>query len=215
MKKYIIIILIVSCTGLFSCEKFLEPGRYNDLYEEDIYGNPTYAEGLLMRAYYGLPDDNWFYYDVASDDAVTNLEDSQYRRMATGEWSSQYYPGSPWSNAYTRIFYINKFLTVYESVKYSVDVRNSPEVNAKRDVLHKKRLKGEAHGLRAWYKWQLLQFYSGKTSDGRLLGFPIIDNIISPSDDWKLPRNTFAECVSKHYVRSGHCNCQPSQDICR
>ena len=196
MKKYITIILLISSLGLYSCEKFLEPGRYNDLYEEDIYGNPTYAEGLLMTAYNGLPNDNYFYYDVASDDAVTNIDDSQYKRMAIGEWSSQFYPGDPWNNAYTQIFYINKFLSVYESVKYSVDVRNSPEVNARRDVLHKKRLKGEAHALRAWYKWQLLQFYSGKTSDGRLLGFPIIDEIISTTDDWELPRNTFAECVT-------------------
>ena len=103
MKKYIIIILLISSLGLFSCEKFLEPGRYNDLYEEDIYENPTYAEGLLMTAYNGLPNDNYFYFDVATDDAVTNLDDSQYRRMATGEWSSQFYPGSPWNNAYTAI----------------------------------------------------------------------------------------------------------------
>jgi hypothetical protein len=196
MKKYIIIILLISSLGLFSCEKYLEPGRYNDLYESDIYGNATYAEGLLMTAYNGLPNDNYFYFDIATDDAVTNLDDSQYKRMATGEWSSQFFPGSPWNNAYMQIFYINKFLTVYESVKYSVDVRNTPEVNARRDVLHKKRLKGEAHALRAWYKWQLLQHYSGKTSDGRLLGFPVIDNIISTTDDWEVPRNTFAECVS-------------------
>lgn len=195
MKKYLNIILLISSLGLYSCEKFLEPGRYNDLYEEDIHRDPTYAEGLLMTAYNGLPNDYYFYYDVASDDAVTNLDDSQYKRMATGEWSSQYYPGSPWSNAYTQIFYINKFLSVYESVKYSVDVRNTPAVNAKRDLLHKKRLKGEAYGLRAWYKWQLLQHYSGKAADNQLLGFPIIDELITTSDNWKLPRNTFAECV--------------------
>jgi hypothetical protein len=28
-----------------------------------------------------------------------------------------------------------------------------------------------------------------------LLGFPIIDKVITTSEDWKLPRNTFAECV--------------------
>jgi starch-binding outer membrane protein, SusD/RagB family len=196
MKKYINIILLISSLSLFSCEKFLEPGRYNDLYEANIYGDATYTEGLLMTAYNGLPNDYYFYSDVATDDAVTNVKDSQYKRMATGEWSSQFYPGSPWSSAYSAIFYINKFLSVYESVKYSVDVRNSDAVNAKRDLLHKQRLKGEAYGLRAWYKWQLLQNYSGKTSDGRLLGFPIVDEMISTSDNWKLPRNTFAECVN-------------------
>ena len=116
--------------------------------------------------------------------------------MATGEWSAKYYPGSVWNSCYTQISYINKFLSVFESVTYSVDVRNSPEVNANRDRLHKQRLKGEAYALRAWYKMQLLQGYSGKSADGTLLGFPLLNSNITPKDNWELPRNTFAECVN-------------------
>lgn len=196
MKKNIGFILFLSWLGFSSCEDFLEPGKFNNLYEEDILASPTFTEGILLTAYNALPNDYYFYYDVASDDAVTNVQDSPYSRMATGEWSSKFYPGSPWESSYTPISYINKFLSVYESVQYSVDVRNSPEVNRNRDLLHKQRLKGEAHGLRAWYKWRLLQHFSGKGPDGTLLGFPIVDQMIDPSDEWQLPRNTFAECVN-------------------
>lgn len=195
MKKYISVLLL-SCMGVASCDDFLEPGKFNNLYEEDILASPTFTEGILLTAYNGLPEDYNFSYDVASDDAVTNLQDSPFRRMATGEWSSRFYPGSPWNDSYEQISYINKFLSVYESVTYSVDVRNTPEVNANRDLLHKQRLKGEAHGLRAWYKWRLLQYYSGVGADGTLLGFPIVDEILDPAETWALPRNTFAECVN-------------------
>jgi starch-binding outer membrane protein, SusD/RagB family len=195
MKKYSNILLLILCVGFFSCEEFLEPGKFNNLYEEDILASPSFTEGILLTAYNSLPNDYSFFYDAASDDAVTNVQGSPYRRMATGEWSSKYYPGAPWNNSYTAISYINKFLDVYESVKYSVDVRNGEQVNANRDMLHKKRLKGEAHGLRAWYKWRLLQYFSGKSADGTLLGFPIIDRLITPSDNWRIPRGTFAESV--------------------
>lgn len=196
MKTYIRVILLISGIVVSSCEDFLEPGKFNNLYDEDILASPTFTEGILLTAYNALPQDYDFYYDVTTDDAVTNVRDSPYRRMATGEWSSRYYPGSPWNSCYTQISYINKFLSVYESVKYSVDVRNAPEVNANRDMLHKQRLKGEAHGLRAWYKWKLLQYYSGQAPDGTLLGFPIVNEVLDPSESWELPRNTFAECVN-------------------
>ncbi len=197
MKKvlyFLLTIFFIFLTG--SCDKFLEPGKFNNLYEEDILSSPTYTEGILITAYNNLPNGYNFYYDAASDDAVTNVQGSAYSRMATGEWSSKYYPGNPWSSCYSQLSYINKFLSVYDKVTYSVDVRNSPEVNANRDRLHKQRLKGEAYALRAWFKWRLLQYFSGKGPDGVLLGFPIIDTHITPRDQWALPRNTFRECVN-------------------
>jgi len=195
MKKYLYLLIVLSSMGFYSCEKFLEPGKFNNLYEKDILSDPSFTEGILLTAYNSLPNDYYFYYDAATDDAVTNVQGSAYSRMATGEWSSKYYPGSPWTTCFTAISYINKFLSVYKSVTYSVDVRNTAQVNATRDSLHKVRLNGEAHGLRAWYKWRLLQHYAGKDANGNLLGFPIINTLISTKDNWKLPRNTFAECV--------------------
>lgn len=194
MKKYIYLIIIL-ITGLISCERYFEPLVDNSLTEENLLRRPTYAEGILLRGYIALPNDYNFYTDVATDDAVTNLQGSSYTRMATGEWSSSYYPGNPWTSAFQQIFYMNKFLDIYEKVTWAVEPRFTKEDNEIRNMLYKKRFKGEAHGLRAYYKYLLLLHHSGKTKDGRLLGFPIINDMIDPSDNWKLPRNTFAECV--------------------
>lgn len=195
MRKYIQLLLIFLPFGFYSCEKYFEPVNDNSLTEEILLRRPTYAEGILLRGYVGLPNDYNFNSDVATDDAVTNLTGSSYTRMATGEWSSSYYPGNPWSSAYQQLSYLNKFMDIYESVVWAVDPRYPEDYNNTRNLLHKKRLKGEVYGLRAWYKFQLLRSHSGKAQDGSLLGFPIIDKILNPEDNWKLPRNTFSECV--------------------
>ena len=196
MRKYNYLILLISVLSFFSCEKFLEPQRENTLSEDITLADRSMAEGILLTAYIALPNDYYFETDVASDDAITNDINSSYRRMATGEWKSSYDPISIWASSYQQIYYINKFMDVCDKVTWAYDYRMTKKENATRDSLYKNRLLGEAFALRAWYKAKLLQSHSGKVSDGTLLGFPILDNSISFSDDWRLPRNTFAECVS-------------------
>jgi len=195
MRKYFNLLLIILITGFVSCDKYLEPETDNTVTEDILIKKPNYAEGVLLRAYVNLPNEYYFYTDVATDDAVTNLQGSSYTRMATGEWTANFYPMNPWSSSFESIFYINKFLEIYQSVKWASDPRFSQVYNNKRNELYKKRLKGEAYGLRAWYKFQLLQHHGGKAPDGTLLGFPIIDKNVTVDGNWKLPRNTFAECV--------------------
>lgn len=196
MKKYRTTLLLIVVLIIYSCNGFLEPYPENTFTESYVLGKPDHVEGILDRAYILLPNGYDFFIDVTTDDAVTNLEGSSYTRLALGEWSSSFYPMSQWNTAYQAIFYINKFLDIYESVNYANDPLFSKENNIQKDILHKKRLKGEAHGLRAWWKMQLLQYHAGKAPDGRLLGFPIMDKNLTVKDDWKIPRNTFAECVN-------------------
>jgi hypothetical protein len=200
MRKYINLLLLFITVSLFSCEKFLEPEPEGTLTEEELLFNPSFAEGLLMTAYAALPNDYDFATDVASDDAVTNDKFSEYRRMATGEWLSTFNPISEWSNAYLQISYINRFLDIYESVQWSKDPNLNDSINALKSSLHIKRLKGEAYALRAWYQYRLLLNHSGKVADGRILGYPIINKTLDPSDNWDLPRNTFAECVANIFA---------------
>jgi hypothetical protein len=195
MRKYIHLCLLILGLNLISCEKFLEPEPNGNLSKDELLFNPSFAEGLLMTAYVALPDDYDFASDVASDDAVTNEKGSPYRRMATGEWLSSFNPISEWSDAYLQISYINQFLDCYQSVRWADDPNLNDSINSLRTALHLKRLKGEAHGLRAWYQIRLLQNHAGRAADGRLLGYPIINKTLDPSADWELPRNTFAECV--------------------
>lgn len=196
MKKIVLIGSYIFFIVFTSCDKYFEPLPDNIFDEKIILSRPPYVEGLLIHAYNGLPNNYYFYTDIATDDAVTNSLNLSYHHMAIGEWTSQNNPVEIWDEAYQEIYYINKFLEIFEQAKYASDPIIGDHDNTIRDALHKKRLKGEAYGLRAWYKFQLLQAHSGKTSDGSLLGFPLMDENIKLQDDWRLPRNTFAECVN-------------------
>jgi starch-binding outer membrane protein, SusD/RagB family len=197
MKRYIYIIAIVLIAGmgLISCSDFLEPEPDNRYSEEQLMKDPSFVEGLLINAYAALPSNYDFKLDIASDDAVSNTQVSgnvQYPvvKMARGEWTAQNNPVSTWETAYLQIFYINSFLERVDKIKWS-------SASTKIDALDKQRLKGEANALRAWYEFQLLQSHAGKDASGNLLGFPVVDKVIKLEDNYKLPRNSFTDCVAQ------------------
>ncbi|MDO6439571.1 RagB/SusD family nutrient uptake outer membrane protein [Cyclobacterium sp. 1_MG-2023] len=196
MNKLNYFVLYLACIGLISCDDYFLPEPDNTYTDEILLTRPSFVEGLLMQGYTGLPNGYSFNTETATDDAVTNDLNSGYLRLATGEWSSQYGALGSWSEDYTKIYYLNKFLDIYESANYAVDISRPAADNDIRNALYLKRLKGEAHGLRAWYKFELLRAYGGKSEDGILLGFPIVDNTLLPEDNLELPRNTYAESVN-------------------
>lgn len=200
MKKYINLFLLIFSMSLFSCQQFLEPLPENSISEGQVTKNMAYAEGLLMSGYAALPSDYNFETDIASDDAATNNLASPYKLMATGEWKASNNPIAVWNGAYQQIYYLNKFIDLYGTVVWANDPRLDQPTNDLKNAYYKKRLKGEAFALRAWYKYKLLQYHGGIGTSGTLLGFPIIDKTIGTSDDWKLPRNIYAECVASIFA---------------
>jgi len=195
MRQYTKLSLIIICVSILSCTKIIDPKNDNSLSVDQVIQDPIFAEGLLLNAYAAMPNDYNFETDVACDDAVSNDPASVYRNMAIGNWRSANDPISQWETGNGNIYYINHFLSIYQNVKWSTDPMLTSADNDLRNTLHKKRLTGEAYGLRAWYKWRILQNHGGVASDGTLLGFPIIDTYLTSSDNWVLPRNTYAECV--------------------
>lgn len=191
MKKIIYTSAIIFSGLIFNyCSDYLEPEFDNSrLSEEQLLESPAYAEGLLVKAYADLPDTYNFNMDVASDDAVTNDLNSSYLSMATGQWKSKNNPSSVWATAYNSIFYINQFIDRIDLVEWATD--------AQLKEYHKKRLTGEAYGLRAWNEFLLLQHHAGKASDGTILGFPIINKSIVPGEEWRLSRDTYQDCVDQ------------------
>lgn len=183
--------------NLMSCEGFLEPEKDNRITEKELIKDPSFVEGILLNAYYELPRDYDFITDIASDDAVTNVKGGPGNTVATGGWNSNFNPFSQWEKSYRSIFYINKFLELYENVNWSNSPMLNKEDNKKTHELHLKRLKGEAYGLRAWFQFLLLQYHSGLVENGEMLGFPIITTADGLANDVKLKRNTFQECVSQ------------------
>jgi hypothetical protein len=185
MKKSVIkAILILPVLFMWGCNSYLDPDMDNTYIEEDVLARAKYAEGILLTAYSSLP--GLTLNDVASDDAVSNQGGGAFRRAATGEWSSSSDPFSQWSS-YTAIGYLNFFLD--EIVDRTVWSPSNPWLQEN----FRRKLKGEAHGLRAYYYSRLLQSHAGiGASSGTLLGVPMI----LTSNHAAQPRARFDECVN-------------------
>jgi hypothetical protein len=182
----ILLILLLSHGG---CE-LLEPEQdfhqtFDRIYEVQ---DPEYAQGVLSSAYVRMPVNSLGASDIATDDAVTNNKLDSYLRMATGEWSAIYNPVSNWDNNLLAILYINKFLTFVDDINWKITSATLTE-------LWPKRLKGEAYALRALFKYHLLYTYGSST-----LGIPIYNEFIEPTDNFNVPRATFAESVADIYA---------------
>jgi starch-binding outer membrane protein, SusD/RagB family len=180
--------VLVLTVLMWSCD-LIEPEPDNTLYIEQIKENPSLAEGLLLNAYRNM-ETHYSLEDRATDNAVSNNPNSEYRKMATGEWSAMNNPLAVWNQAYTQLYYINLFLDVYDEMVFSV-------FSPKQNTMHKNRLKGEAHGLRSYYNFQLLRNHSGITNDNVLRTFPIVTKPLSAVDEPVVERATFDDAIAQ------------------
>ena len=194
MKKSVIkikAIWILPVILMWGCNGLLDPDMDHIYSEDDLLKRAKYAEGVLLTAYNSLP--GLTLNDVASDDAVSNqvtgsIATANFRRAATGEWSSNFDPISNWNGYYTAIGYLNLFLD--QLVDQTAWYPSNPWLHEN----FRRRLKGEAHGLRAYYYSQLLKTCAGiGASSGELLGVPMVLN----SDRVTMPRAPFDECVDR------------------
>lgn len=185
MKKFIILLaffpLFTACDDLFT------PAAENIQEIEDMSDQPAFVEGILANAYVLLPFSSSPNSDVATDDAVTNDSENSYLLMATGTWSSNNDPMSQWQASRHVIQYINLFLQYVDGVQWSAETNIND--------LFKMRLKGEAYALRALFMYNLLRSHGGWTTDGQLLGVPIITTPEDASTDFNVARNTFKDCM--------------------
>lgn len=175
------------------CDDLFEPAIENhpDI-EQQMHDDPEYARGILHNVYSMLPScyDNSEY---ATDDAVTNQSSNVFLQMATGAWTNtSYNPLSQWNNAYNALQYINLFLENVDEVRWSQD---DPEM----DALFARRLKGEAYGLRGMYYYYLLRAHAGFTAEGELLGVPLINEYLTTTSDFNIPRATYQQCLEQVY----------------
>lgn len=177
----VLIPLLASCTDMF------EPALENNRSEDNMYEDPSYAQGVLGYAYSLLPYDTKSVSDVATDDAVTNDRANSYLAMATGSWTSNNDPMSKWQGCRAAIQYINTFLSKVDDIAWAED--------EKVHQMYSDRLKGEAYALRALNMYFLILAHGGWTEDGELLGIPIIKEPEDVNSDYNLPRNTYQECV--------------------
>lgn len=190
MKRKLVFIL-VSVILFSGCKKLVSPADENNRSLSDIYNDAAFAEGLLLNGYVRLPNGSYSFNDVATDNAVSNNPDNVYRQMATGSWSAINNPMDQWTSAFAAIQYLNIILAETDKVNWATTGQYTKE-------MFNDRTKGEAYGLRAMFMHNLLQAHAGWVG-GTLLGVPILTTPQNTESDFKIPRNTFEECVQQIY----------------
>ena len=191
MKRKLIYILAAAI--VFSgCQKLLSPADQNNFGLSTIYNNAPFAEGILLNGYARLPLGSYSFNDVSTDDAVSNVPTNNYLLMATGQWSSINNPMDQWTAGFAAIQYLNLVLAQADKVVWATTGQYTKQ-------MFDDRTKGEAYGLRALFMYYLLQAHGGYSADGKLLGVPILLTTIDGQSNFKLPRNTFADCITQIY----------------
>ena len=160
------------------CEKALDTKVTWQIGDEDVWRVPELAMGVLHKAYNGIsnrPDcyaENFL--DAATDNAVCTQHSASVYKLGQGAMTSFNNPIGNWSTCYNMLEYVNSFLEngLSENVLYN---REDPD----KDAQIKDRLRGEAYFLRAWWHFELLRMYGGKSADGKALGVPVADHYIS------------------------------------
>ncbi len=191
-KRTLVMIAVIAIPGLLGSCDFLEPEPTNVRSLEDVKEVVTHAEGILLTAYNNLPvAHNNFSLAYGSDDAVTNNQAHVVKRVVSGGWTSNVNPYGTWDQSYESIRYLNLFIEEMANVEWWWKDQQI-------DSLYARRLLGEAHGIRAWYYFHLLQAHAGLGENGQMLGVPIVDHVLDVDDpgDYQLPRATFNQLVS-------------------
>ncbi|QCR22373.1 RagB/SusD family nutrient uptake outer membrane protein [Pontibacter sp. SGAir0037] len=189
MKKRTIFFLSVALM-FSSCEDMFDPAIQNIRDIDGMYGEPIFAQGILLNGYARIPTNSYSFNDVATDDAVSNDVNNNYLRAATGQWAANMDPFNQWTNSKAAIQYLNIMLKESDKVQWA----NNDVVSS----MFNDRMKGEAYGLRALFMYYLLRSHAG-WAGGELLGVPIV---LEPEDtysDFNKPRATFEACMQQIY----------------
>ena len=192
MKIKNILILAILAGSFCACADLINPSVQNAQTEEQMFKDPSSAQGILGYGYANLPFETKSTTDIATDDAVTNDLGNTYRSMAQGTWAANNDPMSQWQARKITIQYMNLFLKHVEDVSWSKD--------PKRQAMFVDKLRGEALALRALNMYYLLRNHAGWTSDGQLLGVPIILEPEGVESDFNQPRDTFQACIDQIYA---------------
>ncbi len=185
---------------LASCSDYLgekPTSEWNDGY---VWTIPELAQGVLYNAYEAIskvPDRyNGNFLDAATDNALTNKYSSSIYKLVSGDFSTYNYPLNNWNSCFNQFQYINSFLEngLTENTLYD-------RVDTEKDAAIKQRLMGEAHFLRAYWGFQLLQAYGGKSAQGgAALGYPLVMHFVTEEEAANISsysRNTYRECADQ------------------
>ena len=126
IKKIAILTIIAPLmAALVGCDDAFEPATENHKDMEELEDMPQWAVGLLGHAYISNPLGQdavgWTMTEVATDDAVSNDVDNQFRLMAGGAWRADRNPMDNWQYLRASWQYINQFIELAPKVEWAND----------------------------------------------------------------------------------------------
>lgn len=198
MNKVLLTAVITILLFGAGCKRDLfEPAIENNRQVDDpnalMPSQARFMYGLIGNAYTRIPNTGWYHSDVATDNAVSNDFNNEYLRITQGLWSPLFIPFgfNRWTNGYHAIQYINQMLEKVNEVQWAVD----PNIAE----LFRRRIRGEAYGLRAVFYSDLLRLFGGEAANGQMLGVPLFLSFQDPLANFNVPRATYEECLQQIY----------------
>ena len=185
MKKiFISIILLYSILMMVSCSKdFLEKKPLDEFSELDVFQDPLLIEAYVNNLYLNISSPMSGGGGMLKAEFVDEMHDMWYSYrdfnncLLTQDYLQEW-TFEEWNSLYRIIRECNVFFE-----KVDKGVFDNTLVDGKP---LKERLVGEVHFLRAFFYHQLTSLYGG---------VPIIKNTYLLTDDFKVARNSYAECI--------------------
>ncbi len=184
MRKVFLTALIITACFFTACKKtsFLDKTTTTDLNESAVFSDSARSMDFLTNIYsnVGFSFDLSRFggaagLDACSDEAEGPLSATvtTYNQFASASVTAYNIATDAWNTSYSQIRAVNQFLQHLPAIPFNDNL--------------KRRTKGEAIFLRAWYYATMLKHYGG---------IPIIgDSIFVEGDKIKTVRNTYQECV--------------------
>jgi hypothetical protein len=183
--KYLLLALVLTA----GCRKnFLQDGSTTEgpITDEQVWGNDSYARGVLNNAYFAIPEGYSLDGDGAmqasgSDEAVNSNANSSIHIFNNGTWSPVRTIDNVYSEMYEGLRKVNLFLVKVPTAtiipQYTATVAGDMNI-----------LKGEAYFLRAMLHFELVKRYGG---------IPLATRVFDRNEDLNQPRNTYQQCVDQ------------------
>ena len=189
------LILILGIILVFTGCNFTDSDMLAFKTEDDVIHNMNNITAVINNVYSYMPDG----YDRIGNsmlaDACDEAEDVNdaevIQNFNIGNWGAFSNPeGSPWSNSYGGIRKANVFLNLLKKVDWTYLKLGTPEEYNRRVTLTTMH-KNEAHFLRAFFYFELINRYGG---------VPLITQAYDPISELdslkRIPRSSFSQCVN-------------------
>ncbi len=179
-REFRIAIAVLGLLGATGCQGVLDVTPKDQFPDAAVFADPNLAQAFLNDAYRGLghglyeimlasmTDETHFIHNYNTEVVLQSLITSSAR----GAIDDGRYSHFNWGPSYSRIRQTNIFLSHIDAAGFD-------------DAL-KRRMKGEAFFLRAYFYHNLMRMYGG---------VPLITKVYGLNEDYKVARNSFKETV--------------------